>query len=105
MFRSRAKQSKSMKRKPPPPLPKGNVGHTGLAKDPASPDNDTLHAALLAVNNNPVAKHEERRSSFSKANPTSPTQNITYRYQSPSNGKGRITAMNSKFLNRTRDKQ
>ncbi|PSK37666.1 hypothetical protein C7M61_003373 [Candidozyma pseudohaemuli] len=105
MFRSRAKQSKSMKRKPPPPLPKGNVGHTGLARDPASPDHDTLHAALLAVNNNPVAKHEERRSSFSKANPTSPTQNITYRYQSPSNGKGRITAMNSKLLNRTRDKQ
>lgn len=105
MFRSRTKQSKSLKRKPPPPLPKGNVGNTGLAKDPSSPDNETLQAALLAVNNNPVTKLDEsHRSSFSKST-TSPTQNITYRFQSPSNGKGRITAMNSKLLNRTRDKQ
>lgn len=104
MFKSRTKQSRSMKRKPPPPLPKGNINNTGFAKDPVSPDNDTLHAALLAVNNNPSAKLEEsRRSSFSKTTPTSPTQNITYRYQSPSNGKGRITAMNSKLLTRTRN--
>ncbi|QEL58047.1 hypothetical protein CJJ09_000078 [Candidozyma auris] len=86
MFKSRTKQSKT--------------------KDSSGPDNDTLHAALLAVNNNPVAKVNEdtRRSSFSKSSPTSPTANITYRYQSSSNGKGRITAMNSKLLNRSRNK-
>lgn len=106
MFKSRTKQSKSMRRKPPPPLPTGHINNTGLAKDSSGPDNDTLHAALLAVNNNPVAKVNEdtRRSSFSKSSPTSPTANITYRYQSSSNGKGRITAMNSKLLNRSRNK-
>lgn len=107
MFKNKAKNSKSMKRKPPPPLPKGNINSSGLSRDPSNHESETLQAALLAVNNNPSTRINEdvRRSSFSKSNLAPPSQNISYRFQTPSNGKGRITAMNSKLLTRTRAKQ
>lgn len=90
---SRNGHGKSLRRKPPSSSPPPR---------PTTTAEETLHAALLAVNNNAHLKMEDlRSSSFTKDRSSTPTQNIKYRYQSPGE-KNKITALNSKFLSRSR---
>lgn len=81
---------KSLSRKPPVTLPPPAM----------TPQEETLHAALLAVNNNAHLKmnEDQRTLSFSK---DKPSLNIRYRYQNAGE-KGKITAHNLKLLMRSR---
>lgn len=101
LFQSKVKSSKANgKRRPPPPLPKSQtLGNSGLSRE-ATRDSGTIHAAQLAVSNNPnLVMTEPRRSSFTRDRENgSPVQQA-------SGGKGKVTSMNSKFLARSRGKK
>lgn len=101
LFQSKVRSSKANgKRRPPPPLPKSQtLGSSGLSRE-ATRDSGTIHAAQLAVSNNPnLQMTEPRRSSFTRDRESaSPVQQT-------SGGKGKVTSMNSKFLARSRGKK
>lgn len=102
LFHKKVKSSVSVKRRPPPPLPTSNsLNSSGLGKDTGHGESGTVHAAQLAVSNNPnVSNFENRRSSFTRDN------NGVATHRSPSAGSGaKITSMNSKFLARSRGKK
>lgn len=105
LFQSKVKSSKANgKRKAPPPLPKSQtLGASGLGRETMRGDNGTVHAAQLAVSNNPnLVMTDPSRSSF-----TRDRENVSPLYQ-PNGGNGakvKVTSMNSKFLARSRGKK
>lgn len=103
MLQSKLRNSKSIKRKPPPPLAHSHAGPSGLGE--RGGDNGTIYAAQLAVSNNPnLVMNDARRSSFSRDR-----ENGTPSYKpgsgSGTDSKAKITSLNSKFLARSRGKK
>lgn len=90
------KKSNSVRRKPPPTSPTIDMS-TGFNSN-TSGESEYLHAAQLAASHRPTSITSERRSSFTKDNPTAVVKS--------SNGhKPMVTSLNSKFLARsTRNK-
>lgn len=110
LFQSKVKSSKTNgKRKPPPPLPKSqSLGASGLSREAMRGDSGTIHAAQLAVSNNPnLVMTEPRSSSFTRENGLSVYKhNVSGGASGSGNGgKAKITTMNSKFLARSRGKK
>lgn len=105
LFQNKLRSSKSVKRKPPPPLPRSVSLSTGLARDSVTGESGMVHAAQLAVSNNAhvTMTENQRNSSFSRDNGSSPPI-VQYKTSSGS-GKQVVTSMNSKFLARTRGKK
>lgn len=103
LFQKKMKSSASIKRKPPPPLPSSNnLSSSGLGRESGRGESNTVHAAQLAVSNNPhLTMTDNRRSSFSREH------NGSASHLSPttSSGGAKITSMNSKFLARSRGKK
>lgn len=108
LFQSKLRLSKSVKRKPPPPLPKSqSLSASGLSRELGrGGENGTVHAAQLAVSNNPnLVMTESSRTSFSRERENG---HVSYKPSSSSSsgsGKAKITSMNSKFLARSRGKK
>lgn len=108
LFHSKLRSGKSVKRKPPPPLPKlQSLSASGLSRELGrGGENGTVHAAQLAVSNNPnLVMTDTLRTSFSRDRENGHT---AYRSSSSGGsgaGKAKITSMNSKFLARSRGKK
>lgn len=107
IFQGRVKSSMSVKRKPPPPLPRSlSVMSTGLGRDSGAGGSGTVQAAQMAVSNNAhvVMTENHRNSSFSRESSANGTP-LTSSCKSSGGGKQKITSMNSKFLARSRGKK